>query len=77
MRKSLRKSINAKCKQCLYDPGSPGRCLEQIACCVSVDCALFDVRPMPASVNSPASLAALRHKIDLRNGPRVSRRVVA
>jgi len=45
---SLRKAINAKCKECIYDPPpyGEGTCIEQIRQCLSPECPLFDVRPM-------------------------------
>jgi hypothetical protein len=45
---SLRASINAKCKDCIYDPKSgQGTWREQVAGCLSPNCALYPVRPMP------------------------------
>ncbi|MCP5357565.1 MAG: hypothetical protein H7A06_05445 [Pseudomonadales bacterium] len=45
---SLRKSINAHCKNCIYDRYSGiGTWRQQVAACTSNSCALFDVRPMP------------------------------
>lgn len=46
-RPSLRASIDAKCKECIYDPLSAGKWREQVADCTSATCALFDVRPVP------------------------------
>lgn len=47
---SLRKAINDKCKDCLYDPKcGGGTWREQIAKCSSIDCPLWIVRPMPSS----------------------------
>ena len=42
---SLRKAINGKCKDCIYDDLAAGTCLQQITLCSSDDCPLFDVRP--------------------------------
>ena len=42
---SLRKAINAMCKECIYDPGSDGTWKRQVAECVSRECPLFNVRP--------------------------------
>lgn len=45
---SLRAAINAKCKDCLYDPEcGGGTWREQIAKCSSVNCPLWPVRPFP------------------------------
>lgn len=43
---SLRKSINEKCKECIYDPHSGyGTWREQVEACTSFKCPLFAVRP--------------------------------
>lgn len=47
---SLRKSIDAKCKDCIYDPVcGGGTWREQIAQCSSVSCPLWPVRTGPGS----------------------------
>ena len=47
---SLRKAIDLKCKECLYDPiAGHGSWREQIAQCTSVDCPIWPVRPGPGS----------------------------
>jgi len=43
---SLRQAINAKCKECIYDPRDRGTCAQQIACCTVKSCALHPVRPI-------------------------------
>ena len=46
---SLRNAIDAKCKECIYDPyGCAGTWRQQVAACTSRNCPLFPVRPMPA-----------------------------
>jgi len=47
---SLRKAINGKCKDCIYDDLAMGTCLQQITLCSSDDCPLFDVRPKSKSI---------------------------
>ena len=42
---SLRKAIDAKCKECIYDKRAPGRWREQVAACESSLCPLHTVRP--------------------------------
>lgn len=44
---SLREAINAKCRDCIYDPTAKGlgRWREQVAACTSSTCPLFEVRP--------------------------------
>ena len=44
---SLRKAINDKCKDCIYDPLSAGTWLKQVELCTSTNCPLYPVRPMP------------------------------
>ena len=48
-RVSLRSAVNAKCKECSYDPDAKGLggWREQIAACGGVNCPLYDVRPVP------------------------------
>lgn len=48
-RLTRQQAINAKCKDCLYDPLSGGGTWrEQIAVCSSISCALWPYRPMPS-----------------------------
>lgn len=47
---SLRKCINEKCRECIYDPlGGNGSWRQQVTACTSPDCPLFAVRPVSAS----------------------------
>ena len=43
---SLRKAVNAKCRQCTYDPFDAGTAAQQIAVCIDSDCPLHPVRPL-------------------------------
>lgn len=44
---SMRKAINEKCKDCIYDPLSGlGTWRKQVTGCTSPDCALFPFRPL-------------------------------
>ncbi len=43
---SLRKAINAKCRECTYDPFDVGTAAQQIAVCIDSDCPLHSVRPI-------------------------------
>lgn len=47
--RSLRKSIDAKCKDCIHDPAAPGTWREQVAQCSCPSCPLWPVRPAPSS----------------------------
>jgi len=42
---SLRKSINNKCKDCIYDDLAAGTWLQQVTLCNAKSCPLFNVRP--------------------------------
>jgi len=46
---SLRKAINEKCKDCIYDDLAAGTWLQQVTLCSSEDCPLFAVRPKSKS----------------------------
>lgn len=46
---SLRTAINAKCRECIYDPMVPGRWRQQVAACTVVRCPLWPVRPKSAA----------------------------
>ena len=43
---SLRKAINAKCRECTYDPLDVGTAAQQIAVCTDSECPLHPVRPI-------------------------------
>ena len=48
---SFRDAINAKCKECIYDPiGGSGTWRAQTEACTSRDCPLFPVRPVSIKV---------------------------
>jgi len=43
---SLRKSINDKCKDCIYDEYGAGNWRQQVASCTVKSCPLYPVRPV-------------------------------
>lgn len=44
---SLRGAINAKCRECIYDPvGGSGNWRQQVTACRATNCPLYDVRPV-------------------------------
>jgi hypothetical protein len=46
-RHSLRDAINAKCKECIYDPiGGGGTWRQQVEACTARTCPLYPVRPL-------------------------------
>jgi hypothetical protein len=42
---SLRKAINLKCRECIYDPMAEGTWRQQISDCTSPNCPLYPYRP--------------------------------
>lgn len=47
---SLRAAIDAKCKECIYDPYcGGGTWRQQVAACTSYSCPLYPHRPLPDS----------------------------
>jgi hypothetical protein len=55
---SLRAAINAKCKDCIYDPLSGlGNWRQQVTLCQIKSCPLWPVRPLSSSERT-ANLAA-------------------
>ena len=49
---SLRQAINAKCKECIYDPHSSGTWRNQVSECTSKNCPLYPLRPTPIDTSS-------------------------
>jgi hypothetical protein len=45
----MRQAINAKCKECIYDPAGLGNGTwrQQVKACTATACALYELRPMP------------------------------
>ncbi|AZI36526.1 hypothetical protein [Caenibius tardaugens] len=69
-RTSLRAAINERCRECIVDPLSRGSWREQVAACVSSNCALHAVRPVPRScivdgLICRAAVATVRERIDV------------
>lgn len=47
---SLRAAINAKCRDCIYDPESGlGNWRQQVSSCTATECPLYSVRPLSKS----------------------------
>lgn len=47
---SYRRAINAKCKDCSYDPLAGGTWRAQVAACGVPSCALYGLRPLPEGI---------------------------
>jgi hypothetical protein len=65
MKLTRQKAINAKCKDCIFDPVGGGSWRQQVERCTSTDCALFEHRPRPVVRNPnpgpvPPQFARLR-----------------
>lgn len=44
----MRAAINAKCKECIYDPiGGQGTWRQQVEACTALGCSLYELRPLP------------------------------
>ena len=44
---SMRRAINAKCKECIYDPiGGSGNWRQQVEACTVTGCPLYPLRPV-------------------------------
>ncbi len=44
--RSLRAAINAKCRECIYDPHDVGTWRQQVQACTADTCPLYPVRPV-------------------------------
>lgn len=55
---SMRAAINAKCKDCIFDPCAPGKWRQQVEACPAIACPLWTCRPkMHAKVRKVANFA--------------------
>ena len=60
---SLRKRIDKKCKDCIYDSACPGSWRQQVALCSIESCPFWDIRAKPTS---PIPVSTLRwYGVDL------------
>ncbi len=57
---SLRKAINDKCRDCIYDPELPGTWPQQVFMCAVIDCPLYSVRPRPKKGHFGRSIEVMR-----------------
>lgn len=58
-RRSLRAAIDAKCRDCTYDPGGGGTWREQVEACSSANCPLHPLRPISARKTRAIGLEAI------------------
>ena len=55
----LRKAINDKCKDCIYDEYGKGNWRQQVMACTMPKCPLYDVRPISKPKSQKASQIAM------------------
>jgi len=63
-RPSMRRAINAKCRDCIHDSAAPGTWREQVAACTSPKCPLFELRPGPRPRDTAARRNARKNHRD-------------
>ena len=61
-RPSLRKAINAKCRECIYDPNERGTWRMQVERCTALQCPLFDFRPKSSSKKESGTYPSPRYR---------------
>lgn len=66
---SLRKAINATCKECIYDPYDTGTWRKQVQACTSPKCPLYPLRPLPIAKNLTNSKEKTPETTHLRSVP--------
>ena len=52
-RPSMRRAINAMCKDCIFDPMGGGNWRQQVSACSTPSCPLFELRPLSRPEGSP------------------------
>jgi hypothetical protein len=77
-KKTYKECLEAKCKDCNYDPDSAGTFREQTAACENGGCPNHERRPVPRSCWKDGdfdrvAIAAVREKLDRINRERASR----
>lgn len=53
---SMRKAINEKCRDCIYDRCAPGTWRQQVQNCAISTCSLWVYRPKPAKGRGESSV---------------------
>lgn len=62
--RSLRAAVNAKCRSCIYDPGSGnGTWREQVEACTSSNCPLHAFRPISGAKTGKRSGGAISARL--------------
>ena len=61
---SLRKSINEKCRECIYDPiGGGGSWRQQVTDCSAKHCPLYEVRPVSVSEKENRKAGVISYEV--------------
>ena len=55
---SLRKAVDLKCKECIYDPFDAGTWRYQVLACTASNCPLYNFRPEPIGNHTDARQAS-------------------
>lgn len=64
-RPSLRRAINDKCRDCIYDPLAGGAWRQQVESCTCTDCPLYQVRPRTLARESGRNGPKIEHNGDV------------
>lgn len=68
---SMRKAINDKCKDCIYDPLAGGTWRQQVENCIADTCPLYPYRPLSRPRNLQAKCAQPEHLRRYQQGDQV------
>ena len=60
---TLREAVNAKCRDCIFDPHAPGTWRQQVHACTATECPLHPVRPLSESPLSEETLRAYHNYV--------------
>jgi hypothetical protein len=64
---SLKKAIDAHCKNCTYDPLAGGTWREQVESCRVTACALWEVRPRSTATVTAFRRAKTEQSLDMQS----------
>lgn len=68
-------AINAKCKDCIYDPANGGTWVKQVELCTMPDCALYPYRPLTKE-SKPKGAARTSSQIEATERMRAVKRAL-
>ena len=64
-RPSMRKAIDEKCKDCIYDQANGGNWRQQVSMCTCFDCSLWPIRPLSTQLTPEEWAARARKSVNL------------